>query len=42
MLIFTMAMAMMLAMLIATFLRLHTEARHVRINEQWRNRPRHF
>jgi len=42
MLIFTLAIAMMLAMLIATFLHLHTEARHVKITDQWRERPRHF
>lgn len=38
MLIFTLAMAMMLAMLIATFLRLHMEAKHVKITDQWRKR----
>lgn len=42
MLIFTLAMAMMFAMLIATFLGLHMEAKHVKVRDQWRDRPHRF
>ena len=42
MLIFTLAFAMMLAMLIATFVGLHSEAKSIRIREQMHRRNQPF
>jgi len=42
MLIFTLAMAMTMTMLVATFFHLGSEKRHVEIRNQWRERPGDF
>lgn len=42
MLIFTLAVAMTLAMLIATFLRLHSESKYIKIRDQVQDRRHRF